>query len=320
RYRQFNQFGVELLGADSIAADAEIIDLINNCFDRLGVKNVSLEINSIGCKQCRPEYTKALVEYFEKNKEKLCPTCIERLYKNPMRILDCKSEICSSIAKNAPKNIDYLCDDCKDDFENLKDLLTVMNINFKVNPKIVRGLDYYTKTVFEFVTDQLGSQGTVCGGGRYNGLVKQLGGSDLGGIGFAIGLERLIGLMEAQNLEFKMPKKCDLYIAPIGEKALKQAVKITSKMRSEGFFAQTDLVGRSIKSQMKYADKIGAKFTVVIGDDEIEKGIVNLKNMENGETSSVNLENELMSAIYDAGIADVIGQISTDFEGLLKQD
>ena len=290
RLREFHQFGVECLGAASPAADAEVISLAKNFFDYLGVKDLSLEINSIGCKECRKEFHAALREYFAAHIDELCETCRGRLERNPMRILDCKSPVCSKIAENAPKITDFLCDDCRVHFERVKSLLSSMGIEFSVNPTIVRGLDYYTRTVFEFVSNEIGAQGTVCGGGRYDGLVEELGGPHTPALGFGLGLERLQLLMEAQDLPFPEQEKCDIYIASMGEDALTLAAKLASELRSDGFHVEFDVVGRSVKAQMKFANKIGAKFTVVIGDGELESGIARLKNMADGSETELALD------------------------------
>ena len=291
RWREFQQFGVEMLGTASPAADAEVISLANEIFAFLGIENLQLELNSIGCPECRKNYHNALREYFESKKENLCPTCLERLGKNPMRILDCKSPICKEICEGAPAIIDYICDDCSRHFESVKKYLDAMNISYVVNPRIVRGLDYYTRTVFEFVSNQIGAQGTVCGGGRYDGLVEELGGPHTPSLGFAMGTGRLLMLLEAQGIELPKPDACEIYIAPMGENATVEAMRLVSELRSNGISAQTDVAGRSLKAQMKYADKIGARYTMVLGDNEIEQGKANLKNMDNGEITEAELEN-----------------------------
>ena len=290
RWREFQQFGVEMLGTSSPAADAEVISLANEIFAFLGIENLQLELNSIGCPECRKNYHNALREYFESKKENLCPTCLERLGKNPMRILDCKSPICKEICEGAPAIIDYICDDCSSHFESVKKYLDKMNIEYTVNPRIVRGLDYYTRTVFEFVSTQIGAQGTVCGGGRYDGLVEELGGPHTPSLGFAMGTGRLLMLLEAQGIELPAPGACELYVAPMGENASLEAMKIVHDLRAGGISSQTDVAGRSLKAQMKYADKIGARYTMVLGDNEIEQGKANLKNMDNGEVTEIELE------------------------------
>lgn len=298
RYREFHQFGVELYGASSPAADAEIISLATTLFDRLGVTDLQLELNSIGCPACRAEYHKALKKYFEGYKDKLCDTCLSRLEKNPMRILDCKSPVCSEIAKDAPVVLDYLCDDCKNHFQQVKAYLDAAEIPYIVNPKIVRGLDYYTKTVFEFVTTRLGSQGTVCGGGRYDGLIEELGGQHTPSLGFGLGMERLLALMEKQGIEIPLPPSCDIYIAGLGEEAQKKAFTLVKEVRETSLIAECDIVGRSLRAQMKYADKIGAKFSMVIGENEINENKAILKNMETGEKTEVPLDEQFINAFF----------------------
>ena len=291
RLREFHQFGVECFGAPSPSADAEIIALAKQILVTLGVKGVTLKINSIGCTECRKDYVNALREYFSAQKEDLCDTCNDRLSRNPLRILDCKSPVCSEIAKGAPKITDYLCEDCKSHFNLVKENLSAQGITFEVDPFIVRGLDYYNKTVFEFVSDALGAQSTVCGGGRYDGLVAKMGGKDTPALGFALGIERLMIILEAVGAPMPEDNKCSLYIAPIGEKAQTAAGRICAALRNDGIEALCDLCGRSLKAQMKYADKIGAKFSVVLGDDELDCGKVNIKDMKTGENYSCDIVN-----------------------------
>lgn len=290
RLREFHQFGIECFGATLPLADAEMIALAKQIFDELGVKDLHLELNSIGCPTCRAEYHKALKEYFASRVDELCETCRDRLDRNPMRILDCKSPVCSEIAKDAPVVLDYLCDECKEHFEKTKSYLDAMNIEYIVNPQIVRGLDYYTKTVFEFVADSIGAQGTVCGGGRYDGLIEELGGQHTPSLGFAMGLERLQLVMEAQGCEFPEPSRPDLFIVAMGDKATLKAVEIAKDMRDEGYSVVYDLNGRSLRAQMKYADKINAKYNVVIGDNEVDTKSAVLKDMATGEQSEISLE------------------------------
>ena len=309
RLREFHQFGVECFGSASPLADAEIISL----FDTLGVKDLSLEINSIGCPTCRAEYHKALKEYFSSRKDELCDTCKSRLDRNPMRILDCKSPICHEIAEGAPVVIDYLCDECKEHFENVQKYLKAQNIEYTINPQIVRGLDYYTKTVFEFVSNSIGAQGTVCGGGRYDGLVEELGGQHTPSLGCAIGIERLMLLMEAQGCEFPEAEKPDLFIVALGEKATLKAVEIAKDMREEGFSALLDLNQRSVRAQMKYADKLGAKFNVVIGDNEVEAKTAKLKNMQTGEETEINLDT-FVSGFYSISLNEQLADLEINGE------
>ena len=309
RLREFHQFGVECIGAPSPTADAEVIMLGATVLDRLGIKNISLEINSIGCPKCRAKYTEALKEYFSKYTDKLCDTCLSRLERNPMRILDCKSPICKEIAKDAPIILDYLCDECKEHFEKVKAYLDASDVDYKINPRIVRGLDYYTKTVFEFITTEIGSQGAVCAGGRYDGLSEELGGPKLPSLGFAMGLERILILMEKQGCEFPQDTVADVYIAPMGEKAAAASIKLCNGLRDEGFIAVTDLSGRGLKAQMKYANKIGAKYSIVIGDNELENKKAMLKNMLTGEQQEVSVPEGLIDSIYRASIDDMLSGV-----------
>ena len=319
RWREFQQFGVEMLGTASPAADAEIISLANEIFAFLGVESLQLELNSIGCPECRKNYHNALREYFEARKDKLCPTCLGRLEKNPMRILDCKSPICQEIAKDAPAILDYICDDCSAHFESVKKYLDKMNIEYVINPRIVRGLDYYTRTVFEFVSTEIGAQGTVCGGGRYDGLLEELGGPHTPSLGFAMGTGRLLMVMQAQGIEIPAPPTCDIYVAPMGENASFEAAAIVADLRASGVSAQTDVVGRSLKAQMKYADKIGAKYTMVLGDDELNSKTAKLKNMATGETTEAELDgfaDSFMEFIIKEETAALNASLGGDLDGV----
>ena len=305
RLREFHQFGLECYGTQSPVADAELICAAQSIFDRLGIKQLRLEINSIGCPACRAEYHKALKEYFYVYKDELCETCNSRLEKNPMRILDCKSPVCSKIAQGAPKITDYLCDECKEHFASVQKYLDAAGVEYTVNPTIVRGLDYYTKTVFEFVTDFIGAQGTVCGGGRYDGLIEELGGKHLPSLGFAMGIERLLMLMDKQGIEIPKPSTCDLYVAVMGESASLKSFEIIKAVRSCGLIAETDVVGRGLRAQMKYADKIGAKFSMVLGDNEIEQGKAVIKNMSSGEQTEIVLDDTFAEKFMVLQLADV---------------
>ena len=305
RLREFHQFGLECYGTQSPVADAELICAAQSIFDRLGIKQLRLEINSIGCPTCRAEYHKALKEYFYGYKDELCETCNSRLEKNPMRILDCKSPVCSKIAQGAPKITDYLCDECKEHFASVQKYLDAAGVEYTVNPTIVRGLDYYTKTVFEFVTDFIGAQGTVCGGGRYDGLIEELGGKHLPSLGFAMGIERLLMLMDKQGIEIPKPSTCDLYVAVMGESASLKSFEIIKAVRYCGLIAETDIVGRGLRAQMKYADKIGAKFSMVLGDNEIEQGKAVIKNMSSGEQTEIVLDDTFAEKFMVLQLADV---------------
>ncbi len=291
RLREHHQFGVELYGSDSPYADAEVISIAKALFDSVGITNLELNINSIGCPICRAEYNKALKEYLNDQIENLCPTCKERLDKNPLRILDCKEERCKHITLNAPKVLDYLCDDCKTHHEKVQEILSSIGIEFKVNPNIVRGLDYYTKTVFEFVSMSIGAQGTVCGGGRYNNLVKEVGGKPTPAVGFGMGIERLIMVLESLGLSVGEMEVPTVYVAPLSQNEMMYSYDIVNKLRAKGVSADTDIMGRSLKAQMKYAGKKGYKFVVVLGESEIQEGIAKLKIMATGEEVVMEINN-----------------------------
>ena len=317
RLREFHQFGCEMVGSASPRADAEVIALAKSVLDRVGLQNIELNINSIGCPECREKYRQALRNYFEPHKDELCRTCQDRLDKNPMRILDCKSAEDQAIAKDAPVILDYLCDDCKAHFEKLKEYLGDMNIAFNVNPRIVRGLDYYTRTVFEFITTEIGAQGTVCGGGRYDGLIEELGGAKTPALGFGMGLERLLLVMQKQECDFMQDKTCDLYIATMGESAARKALSMVNALREEGFFVEYDLVERGLKPQMKYADKIGAKFVIVLGDNEIDSGFGKLKNMQTGEQTDISLGEQLVEQFSQAMIDQMFSGLEDEVSDLI---
>ena len=289
RLREHHQFGVELYGSESAYADVEVISLAKTVLDNLGIPDIELNINSIGCPTCRKDYSKALKDYFYAHKNELCETCLDRLERNPLRVLDCKVEGCKKVAENAPSVLDYLCDDCKKHHETVCNTLSALDVKFKINPRIVRGLDYYTRTVFEFVSNSIGSQGTVCGGGRYNGLVEQIGGKSCPAVGFGMGLERLIMVMENANVSFGEEPKPLIYIAPIGEEQYSIALSIVTKLRQKGIPAQTDVLGRSLKAQMKYADKLGVKYVVVLGEDEVKNNQITLKDMFTKECKEMSI-------------------------------
>ena len=314
RLREFHQFGVESLGTASPAADAEIIALAHHIFDFFEVDDISLEINSIGCPECRKHYHAALIEYFNSKKENLCETCLSRLERNPMRILDCKSPICSDIAKDAPVVLEFLCEECEDHFTKVKKHLDAMDIPYTINPHIVRGLDYYTKTVFEFVSSSIGAQGTVCGGGRYDGLIKELGGNPLPACGFGMGIERLTMLLEAQKKAIPEEQRIQLYIAPASEEQSYTAMKIVNDLRYEGIAAITDLGGRSLKAQMKYANKKNVQYTMVLGEDEITKGAAVVKNMDNGTQTELALD-DFADSFLRLTMNDTFSDISDLFNG-----
>lgn len=309
RLREFHQFGIEEYGTSSPVADAEVISLAHSIFKRLQINNLHLEINSIGCPCCRPKYNEALKEYFSRYKDKLCGNCLNRLEKNPMRLIDCKVPFCREIAKDAPSILDYLCEECESHFEQVKKYLEVSGIEYKVNPTIVRGLDYYTKTVFEFVSDAIGSQGTVCGGGRYDGLIEELGGQSLPSLGYAMGIERLLMVMDNQGIEIPKPESCALYVAGLGGNAVVKAYEIVNMVRQSGLCAECDVVGRGLRAQMKYADKIGAEFSMVIGDNELEENLAKVKNMTTGETAELPLDEKFTDKFTAVHMAAKFGNI-----------
>ena len=296
RYREFFQFGLEIFGSPSASADAELIILAKSILERLQIQNISLEINSIGCKNCRKKYSEAIINYFKSKIDSLCPTCQNRLEKNPLRILDCKNKVCSEICENAPIITDYICEECSEHFETLQEYLKSQNIEFKINPKIVRGLDYYSKTVFEFVCDITENDKlTICGGGRYDGLSEILGGPQLCAIGLGFGLERILNIMETQKIMFPKDDSPKVYIASIGENAKKKAFELCGILRTAAIFAEMDIVDRNIKSQMKYADKIGAEYVLVIGDDEIAENRAILNNMKTGKESKISINEDFLN-------------------------
>ena len=288
RLREFHQFGVENFGTPDMMADAEVIALASDFIKKIGIEDVELRINSVGCRECRPVYRKALQDYLRLYYEELSDISKDRFESNPMRIIDSKDITDQRIAKDAPYMLDYLCDDCKAAFEALKTNLDAMGISYVVDPRIVRGLDYYTKTAFEFVTTKIGAQGTVCGGGRYDYLVEEIGGPSIPGVGFGLGKERLLILMEQNDIIVDDPNVPDISVSFIGDKARLYALDLVHKLRACGVSAIIDTLNRNLKGQMKYANKLNARYSVVIGENEIEKGIVTLKNMNSGEQKEIN--------------------------------
>ena len=289
RLREFHQFGIEVFGGADAAVDAEVIALADTIFKTLGIDSLELNINSIGCPECRKKYNEALIKYLKANVDGLCPTCIERLEKNPMRIIDCKNPPCKEIAKGAPHILDFICDECSEHFDKTKSYLDKMGIKYTVDPTIVRGLDYYTKTVFEFVSKEIGAQGTVCGGGRYDGLIEMLGGKATPGMGFATGIERIILVLKALNIKVPNDTVPSVYVASIG--CDEDAMALTYKLRKAGINAECDTAGRSLKAQMKNADRLGARYSVVLGEDEISAGSATFKNMADKTTAQLKLDN-----------------------------
>lgn len=287
RYREFHQFGVEILGASSPLADVEVIVLAYRLFQKLGLQNLELRINSIGDKNCRNAYKKELISYYESQKDMLCEDCKQRLYKNPLRLLDCKEDNCKLLAKNAPVITNYLCEECHNKFEKVKSGLTALHISYVIDPGLVRGLDYYTNTAFEIQYPPLGAQSAICGGGRYDKLVEEMGGPDVPGIGFAVGLERLLLALEGQNLIPNCPQKSSVYIVALGEKAEIEGLKIQGELREKGVMTYMDLQEKSLKGQMKQAGKVQSIYAVIIGENEIEQGKATVKHMQTGEQSEI---------------------------------
>lgn len=289
RLREHHQFGIEVFGSPEASVDAECISVAVEVLEKIGLKNLEVKLNSIGCPECRPKYNAALKAYLEAHKDSLCSTCVERLERNPLRILDCKNEECKEICRNAPHVLDWLCDDCAGHFEKLKKYLDIIGIKYSVDPMIVRGLDYYTKTVFEIVSSDIGSQSAVGGGGRYDLLVGQLGGTPTPAVGFGMGMERVLLVAQNQGVKFPEPSPFDLYVVSAGEKAYDAAYKLTSDIRGYGMKADCDHMGRSVKAQFKYAGKLNVRYVATIGDEELETNTVRLKEMASGIEETVNI-------------------------------
>jgi histidyl-tRNA synthetase len=287
RLRQFHQCGIEVFGSNAPSMDAEVIAVAMDTLKKLGLKTLSLNINNLGCPDCRPKYNDALKKFLEENYDGLCDTCKGRFEKNPMRILDCKEKKCQEITKNAPIILDYVCDECNTHFNKVKEYLDILGLPYTIDPGIVRGLDYYTKTIFEILTSDF----TVCGGGRYDKLIEELGGPDMPAVGFAIGIERLIMTLEKENIEIPKENLFDLYIGARGEEESKYAFKLANSLRTLGVKCEINHMGRSVKAEMKYANKIGAAFTTILGEDELANKKINLKRMSDGEIFEVSLDN-----------------------------
>ncbi len=296
RLREFHQLGVEVFGTDNTLADAEVITLAADFFDELGIRELELHINSIGCPKCRKKYREALQEFLKPKYDELCDTCKGRYERNPMRILDCKSPICQEHTAGAPVMLDYLCSECSEAFEKLKVNLNASGVDFIVDPGIVRGLDYYTKTAFEFVSTDIGAQGTVCGGGRYDNLIEEIGGPPLPGVGFALGIERLLLAMESADIEIPKPESIDVFIAVMGDRAKSFGLKLLRTLRKSGLSAEMDLLGRNFKGQFKYSDRIGAKKTIIIGDNELDNQKVAIKDMATSTQEEVAIS-EILSTL-----------------------
>ncbi len=297
RFREFHQFGAEIFGSTSPFADADLIRFVNNIFNRIGVKNLSIQINSIGCVKCRKEYENDLKMFLKNNESDLCDLCNSRIEKNTMRVLDCKNPKCNKIVNNSPIILDYLCNDCMIHFQLVQKYLKKSEIEYVVNPKIVRGLDYYSKTVFEFISNDLGSNSAICGGGRYDNLIKELSSLDIPSLGFGLGIERLMMLLELQKIE--IPNNVvEIYIATLGEKSKLEAFDLCGKLRKNSICSEYDISGKSLKAQLKYANKINAKFCIVLGDEEIKNGKLLLKNMFTSKTYEILKNQTFFDGIY----------------------
>lgn len=292
RFREHHQFGVEVFGAQNASVDAEVISLAMSFLKKLGLKGLELRINSVGCPKCRKEYNVKLKEFLKERLPLLCKTCNTRYETNPLRIIDCKDERCRKAIEGVPLMLDHLCQECSQHFEELKVYLDLLGLRYIVDPRIVRGLDYYTKTAFEIISKDIGAQSTVCGGGRYDGLVKECGGPDTPGIGFGMGIERLILTLESQGIDLGKPRSLDLFIASVGEQAVKIAFEMAYRLRVLGISAECDHLNRSLRAQMKYADKLGVQYTLVLGDEEIRNGTGRLRDMRTGKEIEISLDVE----------------------------
>jgi len=289
RYRQHHQFGVEMLGAGDPAADAEVITLAMDLCRRLGLQGLTVHLNSIGCPGCRPGYREVLLGYFGGLVEAMCPDCRDRYARNPLRLLDCKEQECRRLGAQAPSMLDHLCDDCRGHFQRLQEYLDNLGIRWALDTRLVRGLDYYTRTVFEIVSAGLGISAAIGGGGRYDGLVEELGGVPTPGIGFGMGLERLLLTMESQGIRLADESRPDAFVAGLGDRGFRRAVELVHQLRQAAVAADMDYLGRSLKAQMKYAHRLGARYVVFLGEEEMDKGAATLRNMETGDQQEVPL-------------------------------
>lgn len=287
RLREHHQFGIEAFGAEEASLDSEVISLAMRVYRELGVKGLELNINSIGCPKCRKKYNEILKNFLSERYDELCDTCKSRFHKNPMRILDCKVESCREIVKDAPLILDYLCDECRDHFESLQKYLTALGIEYKINPLIVRGLDYYSKTVFEIINNNI----TVCGGGRYDYLIEEVGGPQMPAVGFGMGIERTLLTLDENGIEIPRLPYIDLYIGAMGDAAKVKALNLVNKLRERNLRCECDHMNRSVKAEMKYANKIDARFTAIIGDNELQSNTAKFKRMSDGEQFQIDLQN-----------------------------
>ncbi|HHV65844.1 MAG TPA: histidine--tRNA ligase [Peptococcaceae bacterium] len=287
RFRQFHQFGAEVLGGEDPLVDAEVIHLIWEFFQRLGLKGLEVHLNSVGCPNCRSEHRIQLQNYLQRRKADLCEDCQTRFERNPMRILDCKNKRCQSLTSGVPTTLDTLCNDCQEHFSQLQSYLKIVGIQYKINPKLVRGLDYYQRTAFEVLAEGIGAQNAICGGGRYDGLVKEIGGPPTPGIGFAMGMERLLAVLDMQKVEIDLETEEKVLIAALGDKARQEGFKLSGELRRNGIPVLMDLLGRGLKNQMKYADREGVRYVLIIGDEELAKDIIIVRDMKLGDQKEV---------------------------------
>lgn len=307
RLREFFQFGLEIFGTTSAIADSQLICLARTIISRLGLRNIHLEINSIGCKKCREKYVDAIKKYFKDHTDKLCDTCLDRLSRNPLRIFDCKERDCRTIVDSAPTIIDYLCEDCFHYFTSLKNNLNEMDVVYNINPRIVRGLDYYTGSVFEFTTVIDGVNIAICGGGRYDGLSELMSGVKLPAVGLGFGMERLLAVMDKQGIDISEPDKPAVYIAAVDEESRSLACKLSEKLRDAHIYAEFDISDKSLKAQMKHADKMGAKYTIVIGEDEIRTETAILKDMSTAKERRISLDDRFLFDFLSCKVEDFNG-------------
>ncbi|GAB6158949.1 histidine--tRNA ligase [Desulfotomaculum varum] len=289
RYRQFHQFGVEVFGSDSPAIDAEVIAMAMDIYSRVGLHDLELHLNSVGCPDCRPVLREQLRQYFRPQLSNLCPNCQGRFEKNPLRILDCKNEKCQAIGRQAPTPLDALCGSCADHFEQVKAYLDAAGVKYILNNRLVRGLDYYTRTAFEIMARDIGAQSSVGGGGRYNGLIEECGGPPTPGIGFALGLERILLTAANQGINFPVNRRPAVFIATVGCEVDQQAFNLLQQLRRQGVAAEKDYLSRSLKAQMKYAGKLEARLVVILGEEEAGRGVVVIRDMQAGTQQEVAL-------------------------------
>lgn len=290
RQRQFHQAGVEAFGSDDSALDAEVIQLGIELFEALGIKELEVDVNSVGCKKCQPVYREAIKKYFKENIKHMCENCKQRFEQNPLRILDCKEAPCRKYIEKAPASVDSLCGECKDHFCRLVGWLDSLSVKYRINDRLVRGLDYYTKTAFEIVSKRLGAQNAVCGGGRYDNLVEELGGKSMPAVGFAVGLERVVEILKAESRKPKAESRVELFIATLGDEAKKIGLNLLTQARGKGVSADMDFMGKSLKAQMKAADRMGARFVYIIGEEELKKKSAVLRNMKTAEQKEIKFD------------------------------